>query len=76
MPVRCRHGAAAGRSGVDDIFLLNPAVRDSLDGRYFGPLLASNVLGRATPILTRDAPGGPLRWRITSSNILRPKRKG
>ena len=46
-----------------EMLLLNPAVPASLDGRYFGPLPASTVLGRATPILTRDAPGAPLRWR-------------
>lgn len=49
--------------GRGDIFLLNAAVRDSLDGRYFGALPASTLLGRATPILTRDTPGAPLRWR-------------
>ena len=48
--------------GRGDIFLLNPSVRDSFDGRYFGALPASALLGRATPILTRDAPGAPLRW--------------
>lgn len=45
-----------------EIFLLN-AAPDSLDGRYFGPLPASGLIGRARPILTRDAPGAPLRWR-------------
>ncbi len=46
-----------------ELFLMNPAVPDSLDGRYFGPLPASTLLGRATPMLTRDAPGAALRWR-------------
>lgn len=46
-----------------EMLLLNPAHPDSLDGRYFGPLPASTVLGRAIPILTRDAPGAPLVWR-------------
>jgi len=45
-----------------EIFLLNPAP-DSLDSRYFGPLPASRLIGRARPILTRSAPGAPLRWR-------------
>lgn len=48
----------------DELFLLNPAHPDSLDGRYFGPLPADAVLGRAHPILTRDAPGAPLEWRF------------
>ncbi|WP_336966606.1 S26 family signal peptidase [Sphingobium aquiterrae] len=46
-----------------ELFLMNPAVPDSLDGRYFGPLPASTLLGRATPMLTRDVPGASLRWR-------------
>ncbi|GAA5055151.1 S26 family signal peptidase [Erythrobacter westpacificensis] len=44
----------------DEIFLLNPAHPDSLDGRYFGPLDASAVLGRARPISSRDASGMPI----------------
>lgn len=46
-----------------ELFLLNPAHPDSLDGRYFGPLPDAAVLGRARPILTRSAPGVPLEWR-------------
>lgn len=49
--------------GADELLLLNPAHPDSLDGRYFGPLPASTVLGRAIPILTRNAPDAPLIWR-------------
>ncbi|MGI9374924.1 MAG: S26 family signal peptidase [Tsuneonella suprasediminis] len=33
-----------------ELLLLNPAVPDSLDGRYFGPLPASVVIGRALPL--------------------------
>lgn len=47
---------------ADQLFLLNPAP-DSLDGRYFGPVPASGLIGRATPILTRDTRDAPLRWR-------------
>jgi len=46
-----------------ELFVMNPAVADSLDSRYFGPLSASTLLGEATPMLTRDAPGGALHWR-------------
>lgn len=46
-----------------EMLLLNPDHPDSLDGRYFGPLPASTVLGRAFPILTRDTPDAPLTWR-------------
>ncbi|WP_230280015.1 S26 family signal peptidase [Croceicoccus sp. Ery15] len=37
----------------DELLLLNPAHPDSLDGRYFGPLPASAVIGRATPLWLR-----------------------
>ena len=48
--------------GRSELFLLAGAP-DSMDSRYFGPIPASGLLGRASPILTRDAPGQPLRWR-------------
>jgi conjugative transfer signal peptidase TraF len=47
----------------DELLMLNPDHADSMDGRYFGPLPASTVLGRAIPILTRDTPDAPLTWR-------------
>jgi conjugative transfer signal peptidase TraF len=50
-----------------ELLLLNPDQPDSLDGRYFGPLPASTVLGRAIPILTRDTPEAPLTWRVNQS---------
>lgn len=34
------------------VFLLAPAVPASLDGRYFGPIATSNVVGRALPLWT------------------------
>ncbi|MDP0929711.1 S26 family signal peptidase [Paracoccus onubensis] len=40
--------------GADEIFLLNTRVRDSLDSRYFGPLPARSVIGRAVPLWTDD----------------------
>ncbi len=36
------------------LFLMNWEVRDSLDGRYFGVLPASAVIGRAVPLYTDD----------------------
>lgn len=53
------------RISVDELFLLNPAA-DSLDGRYFGPVSASGVVGVAYPVLTRSSPGKPLRWHGVS----------
>lgn len=38
------------RLGTDEVFLLNPEIRDSLDGRYFGPLPLSAVIGIAVPL--------------------------
>lgn len=35
-----------------ELFLMNPDAPDSFDGRYFGPLPATSVLGRATPLWT------------------------
>lgn len=45
--------------GPGEIFLLNPAVPDSLDGRYFGPLPASSVIGTATPLHLRAPSATP-----------------
>jgi conjugative transfer signal peptidase TraF len=46
-----------------ELLMLNPDHADSMDGRYFGSLPASTVLGRAVPILTRETPNAPLAWR-------------
>ena len=35
-----------------DIFLMNPHEPASLDGRYFGMLSVSSIIGRAVPLLT------------------------
>lgn len=37
-----------------EIFFLNAAEPSSLDGRYFGPLPADTIIGRAVPIRTRE----------------------
>lgn len=39
-----------------EIFLMNPAVGDSFDGRYFGPIPRRLVQGRAFPLLTFAQP--------------------
>ncbi|MGM4929633.1 S26 family signal peptidase [Tardiphaga sp. 619_E2_N8_5] len=36
--------------GEDELFLMNWQSKDSLDGRYFGPIAASAVIGRAFPV--------------------------
>ena len=56
----CRHIAD------NDIFLMNPDVRDSLDGRYFGPIHARTVIDRATPIYTDEDGDGRFIWRAAT----------
>ncbi|OJY69953.1 MAG: conjugal transfer protein [Sphingobium sp. 66-54] len=56
-PLPVWQGCRTLRAG--EIFLLNPSVPDSLDGRYFGPLPASAVIGRATPLHLRAASQTP-----------------
>lgn len=53
----CQHIAES------EIFLMNPDVRDSLDGRYFGPIPARTVIGKATPLYTDEAGNGRFVWR-------------
>ncbi|ONH84068.1 S26 family signal peptidase [Roseomonas mucosa] len=49
-----------------DIFLMNPDVRDSLDGRYFGPIPARTVIGKATPLYTDENGDGRFVWRAAT----------
>ncbi|WP_067733905.1 S26 family signal peptidase [Novosphingobium naphthalenivorans] len=51
------------RIAVGTVFLMNSAVRDSLDGRYFGPISARTIIGRATPIYIDEAANGQFVWR-------------
>lgn len=37
-----------------EVFFLNADQPASLDGRYFGPLDAGTIIGRATPVWTRE----------------------
>lgn len=38
--------------GNGEVFLLNPSQPSSLDGRYFGPLPSSSIVGEALPVWT------------------------
>ena len=49
--------------GDGQIFLMNWDVSDSLDGRYFGPIPASSVIGRAVPLWTDEEGVGRYEWR-------------
>lgn len=48
---------------VGAIFLMNWQVRDSLDGRYFGPVSTDTIIGRATPLYTDEEGNGRFEWR-------------
>ena len=43
-------GRAAASSQQGEVFLMNPQSANSLDGRYFGPLPAASIVGRAIPL--------------------------
>jgi conjugative transfer signal peptidase TraF len=40
--------------GAGEFFVMNPDASDSLDGRYFGMLRTSSVVGRALPVWTEE----------------------
>jgi conjugative transfer signal peptidase TraF len=40
--------------GADELFLMNWQSEDSLDGRYFGFVSNSSVIGKALPVWTRE----------------------
>ena len=50
-----------------EIFLMNPAVPDSLDGRYFGPFPVTSIVGRAVPLWTDQAGDGRFVWRAAAN---------
>lgn len=49
-----------------EVFLMNTAVADSLDGRYFGALPARDIIGKATPLYTDEAGNGRFVWRAAA----------
>jgi len=51
-PLPAWHGCRVIADG--DIFVMNWQSTDSLDGRYFGPLPRSAVIGRAVPVWTDE----------------------
>jgi conjugative transfer signal peptidase TraF len=54
------------RIGDDELFLMNFAIPDSVDGRYFGPLPRGSVIGRALPVFTDEAGDGRFQWRAAT----------
>jgi conjugative transfer signal peptidase TraF len=51
------------RIADDEVFLMNWWVEDSLDGRYFGPLPATSIVGRALPLWTDEEGTGQFERR-------------
>jgi type IV secretory pathway protease TraF len=47
----------------DEVFLMNPTVQHSLDGRYFGPFPVTSIVARAVPIWTDEEGDGRFVWR-------------
>jgi conjugative transfer signal peptidase TraF len=47
----------------DEVFLMNPTVPHSLDGRYFGPFPVTSIVARAVPIWTDEEGDGRFVWR-------------
>ncbi|GAJ30142.1 S26 family signal peptidase [Acidomonas methanolica] len=56
----------------DEIFVMNPAEPRSLDGRYFGPLPAASVIGRAVPVWITTGRAEPHSYEMPSPVLLPP----
>ncbi|WP_430448584.1 S26 family signal peptidase [Rhodophyticola sp.] len=54
------------RIAADEVFLMNWNVENSLDGRYFGPIPASSIIGSAVPLWTDEDGTGRYRWRAAT----------
>lgn len=54
------------RIAADEVFLMNWTVENSLDGRYFGPIPATSIIGSAVPLWTDEDGTGRYRWRAAT----------
>ena len=65
------------RLAPGELFVMNPAAPDSFDGRYFGVLSMTDVIGRATAIWTDESGHGDHIW-FAQPEITHPptKQKG
>lgn len=69
-PLPAWFGCRTLRSG--ELFLMNPAAPDSFDGRYFGVLGMTHVIGRATPVWTDEEGNGRHVWFAGAQTADRP----
>ncbi|MCW6536256.1 S26 family signal peptidase [Sphingomonas lycopersici] len=53
------------RLAAGEVFLVNQGVRDSFDGRYFGPIPTRQIIGRAAPLWTDEHADGRFEWRAS-----------
>ena len=60
------------RVADDELFLMNKTVRDSLDGRYFGPIPSSSIIGHAHPLWTDVSGDERSASRVDRAAALRP----
>jgi conjugative transfer signal peptidase TraF len=51
----------------NEVFLMNPAVPESLDGRYFGLLPLTSIVGQAMPLWTNETGDGRFMWRASTN---------
>jgi conjugative transfer signal peptidase TraF len=54
------------RIADDEVFLMNWTAPDSMDGRYFGPLATTSIIGRAIPLWTDEDGDGRFEWRAAT----------
>lgn len=61
----------------DELFVMNMRAPDSFDGRYFGPVARTLVIGRASPVWTDEAGDGVRIWfaRPTLSQPANPDKE-
>lgn len=69
-PLPAWFGCQTLRSG--EVFVLNPDAPGSFDGRYFGVLRISDVIGRAVPVWTDERGDGDYEWFADPRSSLPP----
>ena len=58
-----RYQTSSYELGNSEVLLMSDVSGTSFDGRYFGPLAASTVIGRAIPLYTDEDGHGRFVWR-------------